>query len=174
MSTSPKTQQLSVAALLQSIRTTFGRSSDFAGPWLFLPRPVHRLDRRTSGLVLVAKTRSSMRRLSKAFASRTLFPRPMPSWCSKPTLHTVLLARRAGPGLDWILVDHPIERREARSEVRRLARFLAAEATMPLLGCGANKRCLFAGAGPSYDGTCTPDPTDYCQDRNILHTVIFV
>ena len=35
----------------------------------YLPRPVHRLDRRTSGLVLVAKTQEVMRRLSSFFES---------------------------------------------------------------------------------------------------------
>ena len=35
----------------------------------YTPRPIHRLDRQTSGLVLVAKTQASMRYYSKAFAA---------------------------------------------------------------------------------------------------------
>ena len=35
-----------------------------------IPRPVHRLDRRTSGLVLVAKTKAAMKELSLHFADR--------------------------------------------------------------------------------------------------------
>lgn len=37
-----------------------------------LPRPVHRLDRGTSGLILVAKTKSAMSRFSKLFAERQI------------------------------------------------------------------------------------------------------
>lgn len=37
-----------------------------------LPRPVHRLDRKTSGLVLVAKTKESMSRLSHCFSTRNV------------------------------------------------------------------------------------------------------
>ena len=38
----------------------------------FLPRPVHRLDRRTRGLVVVAKNEESMSTLSRAFAERNV------------------------------------------------------------------------------------------------------
>jgi RluA family pseudouridine synthase len=37
-----------------------------------LPRPVHRLDRRTSGLVLVAKTKSALSTLSESFRAREI------------------------------------------------------------------------------------------------------
>ena len=47
-----------------------GTSRDTTVTPLALPRPTHRLDRATSGCVLVAKTKESMSRCSKMFASR--------------------------------------------------------------------------------------------------------
>eukprot|EP00957_Ditylum_brightwellii_P131943 10061179-Ditylum_brightwellii.AAC.1 len=40
------------------------------GKALNFPRPIHRLDRRTSGLVLVAKTELAMSKLSQCFSKR--------------------------------------------------------------------------------------------------------
>ena len=91
------------------------------------PRPVHRLDRRTSGLVLISKTQNSMRTLSRAFATRVV---------SKTYSALVFercreLSVRLGGGTaehgvsslndakEWLVVDYPIESREAVSEIRR-------------------------------------------------------
>jgi 23S rRNA-/tRNA-specific pseudouridylate synthase len=66
------------------ILTTIGESRNDLKPFLpfllepspkdpsYLPRPVHRLDRRTSGLVLVAKTKAATKRWSQAFAKRNI------------------------------------------------------------------------------------------------------
>ena len=92
------------------------------------PRPVHRLDRRTSGLVLIAKTQDSMRTLSRAFATRVV---------SKTYSALVFerchdLSVQLGDGTaehgvsssnetkEWLVVDYPIESREAISEIRRV------------------------------------------------------
>ena len=92
------------------------------------PRPVHRLDRRTSGLVLIAKTQNSMRTLSRAFATRVV---------SKTYSALVFercreLSARLGGGAaedgasssnktkEWLVVDYPIESREAITEIRRV------------------------------------------------------
>lgn len=115
-----------------------GRSNDLQSVLGFLlrpspldpdyhPRPIHRLDRRTSGLVLIAKTQNSMRKISKAFATRTV-----------TKTYSALVFERDGElsaRLDvsskdfsdsedetkkWLVVDYPIEKREAISEVRRV------------------------------------------------------
>ena len=89
------------------------------------PRPVHRLDRRTSGLVLVAKTKDSMRTLSKAFADRTVtktysaltFERDheLSNQLDVQNEHS----SSSSMSEDWLTVDYPIEKRHAISEVRR-------------------------------------------------------
>lgn len=68
-----------------------------------LPRPVHRLDRGTSGLVLVAKTPSSLRELSEMFAQRTI--------------HKTYTAAVFGrPDTNEGVIDYPIDGKAAVTE----------------------------------------------------------
>jgi RluA family pseudouridine synthase len=79
---------------------------------MYHPRPVHRLDRRTSGLVLVAKTQASMRFLSQAFASRSV---------TKTYTALVLGNATASGASSWQTIDYPIDGRSAVSEWREVA-----------------------------------------------------
>jgi RluA family pseudouridine synthase len=73
------------------------------------PRPVHRLDRRTSGLVLVAKTQASMRFLSKAFMSRNI----------TKTYSALIFGNETTRSEDsWQTINYPIDGRSAISEWR--------------------------------------------------------
>jgi 23S rRNA pseudouridine1911/1915/1917 synthase len=71
-----------------------------------LPRPVHRLDRRTSGLVLVAKTDEARRRLSQAFEDRlvqktyTAIVNGVPNCTDTETD-------------EWSTIDYPIDGKQA-------------------------------------------------------------
>jgi RluA family pseudouridine synthase len=76
------------------------------------PRPVHRLDRRTSGLVLVAKTQATMRFLSQAFASRNV-----------TKTYTALVFGNVSNAAKhsnnvWQTIDYPIDGRPSVSEWR--------------------------------------------------------
>ena len=74
------------------------------------PRPVHRLDRRTSGLVLIAKTQASMRFLSQAFAIHNV-----------TKIYTALVfgnVSDAHAKPSWQTIDYPIDGRPAVSEWR--------------------------------------------------------
>ena len=90
------------------------------------PRPVHRLDRRTSGLVLVAKTKDSMRTLSKAFADRTVTKTYSALTFERDhELSNQLDVQNGNTSSssipkEWLIVDYPIEKRDAISEVRRV------------------------------------------------------
>ena len=113
--------------------TGTGRSNDLQSVLGFLlrpspidptyyPRPVHRLDRRTSGLILVAKTQNSMRTLSRAFADRVVTK--VYSALVFERNHD-LSARLGGVSSSdsakaWLVVDYPIEKQEAVSEIRRV------------------------------------------------------
>ncbi|VEU34539.1 unnamed protein product [Pseudo-nitzschia multistriata] len=106
----------------------------------YCPRPIHRLDRRTSGLVLIAKTQMSMRKLSQAFAARTVCKTYSALVFERdPDLSSQLsggdTAAKSTQGYEanftaspkttdtstkWLVVDYPIENRESVSEIRRL------------------------------------------------------
>ena len=71
---------------------------------LVLPRPVHRLDARTSGLLLVARSASALVELGRRFQRREVSKR----------YRAILSGRLEGEGL----VDTPLEGREARTRWR--------------------------------------------------------
>jgi 23S rRNA pseudouridine1911/1915/1917 synthase len=71
---------------------------------LVLPRPVHRLDARTSGLLLVARSASALVELGRRFQRREVHKR----------YRAILSGRLEGEGV----VDTPIEDREARTRWR--------------------------------------------------------
>ena len=97
---------------------------------IYYPRPVHRLDRRTSGLVLVAKSHDAMKRLSKSFAQRTV-----QKCYTALVFHEAADLRRlgnvtkdvtdwtaegvhVGEAGSWNTVDYPIEGKPAQSDWR--------------------------------------------------------
>lgn len=87
---------------------------------LYHPRPVHRLDRRTSGIVVVAKTQETMRNLSKAFASRSVTKTytalvfgERGNKLAQPLLHDYESGKDR-----WTVVDYPIDKKDATSEVQ--------------------------------------------------------
>ena len=90
------------------------------------PRPVHRLDRRTSGLVVIAKSQNSMRMLSQAFAKRTVTKTYSALVFERDReLSGRLEVSKGGvsssnESKEWLVVDYPIENREALSEIRRV------------------------------------------------------
>ena len=123
---------------MTTIGSTGGRTNDLQSVLGFLlkpspldpayhPRPVHRLDRRTSGLVLIAKTQNSMRKLSKSFATRTVTKTYSALVFERDR---ELSARLGGVSKrfigslsetkNWLVVDYPIEKRDAISEVCRV------------------------------------------------------
>lgn len=75
-----------------------------------LPRPVHRLDRRTSGLVIVAKTKNALKALSENFRAREVeksytaivFGKP-PVTSSEDTKQQEIDTH------DWHTIDYPID-----------------------------------------------------------------
>ena len=76
------------------------------------PRPVHRLDRRTSGLVLVAKSQNTMKFLSQAFASRNVTKTytALVVWNDKYDF--------SNSSEQWQKIDYPIDKRPAVSQWR--------------------------------------------------------
>jgi 23S rRNA-/tRNA-specific pseudouridylate synthase len=84
---------------------------------LYHPHPIHRLDRRTSGLVLVAKTRDCVRTMSKAFADRSVvktYTAVVGGQGGNP-LSTSLLQDLERRKDRWTRVDYPIVGKEAVS-----------------------------------------------------------
>ncbi len=71
---------------------------------LVLPRPVHRLDARTSGLLLVARSASALVELGRRFQRREVSKR----------YRAILSGRLEGEGL----VDDPLDERDARTRWR--------------------------------------------------------
>ena len=128
------------------------------------PRPVHRLDRRTSGLVLIAKTKNSMRTLSRAFATR-IVSKTYTALVFERNSHLSTQLDVVGGDDDnenendvtfsnttdnWLVVDYPIDKRDAVSEVRRVTKpttsspssLIAKEGTLgdsSTATCGNNK-----------------------------------
>lgn len=74
-----------------------------------LPRPVHRLDRRTSGLVLVAKTDKTRRRLSQAFENRRVVKTYTAIVSGVPIPNCTNHADADG----WSTIDYPIDGKQA-------------------------------------------------------------
>jgi tRNA pseudouridine65 synthase/23S rRNA pseudouridine1911/1915/1917 synthase len=74
-----------------------------------VPGPVHRLDRATGGLVLVAKTRRARVSLGRQFQARTI----------RKTYRAIVVGELQGQG--WI--DEPVDGREARTHYRAIARW---------------------------------------------------
>ena len=101
----------------------------------YLPRPVHRLDRKTSGLVLVAKSQDVMRRLSSYFESRTV----RKSYTAlvfhgTATSEDLTIAKKDETALiedtivsahegGWNCIDYPIDGKSAQSNWRLLRTF---------------------------------------------------
>ncbi len=122
---------------MTTIGNTGGRTNDLQSVLGFLlkpspldpayhPRPVHRLDRRTSGLVLIAKTQNSMRKLSKSFATRTVTKTYSALVFERDSELSAMLGGTSNHEIGssseakWLVVDYPIEKRDAVSEVRRV------------------------------------------------------
>jgi 23S rRNA pseudouridine1911/1915/1917 synthase len=77
--------------------------------WM-LPRPVHRLDRATSGLVIVAKTQSALRRFSGMFANQAIHKTYTAVVFGKPQPFTTAYMTDSG------IVDYPIDGKHAVTE----------------------------------------------------------
>jgi len=78
----------------------------------YLPRPVHRLDRKTSGCVLVAKSKNAMRQFSHLFASRQV----QKSYCAVTFgIPTVFDENNSTiiDGKEYNVIDYPIDGKEA-------------------------------------------------------------
>lgn len=92
-------------------------------PPTWLPRPVHRIDRRTSGLVLVAKTKYAMKHLSKEFEQRRVFKQYMAvvfdNGTANTSTNTVKPCHKERQfSQDWQVIDHPIGGKEASTRIR--------------------------------------------------------
>jgi len=73
-----------------------------------LPRPVHRLDKKASGLVLVAKTKESMSRLSQNFSSRQVKKSYAALVFGRPQRSNIEAA--GSDNCDsWNTIDYPID-----------------------------------------------------------------
>jgi len=78
----------------------------------YIPRPVHRLDRKTSGCVLVAKSKNAMRQFSHLFASRQVkksycaITFGMPTPFDKNNSTTI-------DGEEYSIIDYPIDGKDA-------------------------------------------------------------
>jgi 23S rRNA-/tRNA-specific pseudouridylate synthase len=91
------------------------------------PRPVHRLDRQTSGLILVAKTQKAMQVLSKAFVDRTVTKTYSAIVFEAPHAGTngpFLCANHEKKKEEWCIVDYPIDGKPAISSWRMDADWL--------------------------------------------------
>ena len=100
---------------------------------LVRPRPVHRLDARTGGLLVVAKTRLAMTSLSEAFASRKVSKRYRAVLCGTPKFDgqttievddaaeigtRLTLGVDIGTRLTLGVIDAPMEKKECVSHWR--------------------------------------------------------
>ena len=77
----------------------------------YIPRPVHRLDRKTSGCVLVAKSKNAMRQFSHLFASRQVIK----SYCAI-TFSMPPFDRNNSTTIDgeeYSIIDYPIDGKDA-------------------------------------------------------------
>ena len=94
-----------------------------------IPRPVHRLDRKTSGLVLVAKTTNAMKDLSQNFANRivkktytALVFDPtggnQPMCMSHNMIQSSLSSSSSSSCSNWNIIDYPIDGKKAITKWR--------------------------------------------------------
>lgn len=85
----------------------------------YLPRPVHRLDRKTSGCVLVAKSKKAMQQFSRLFAARKI----QKSYCAitfgEPTVGSSDYVDV--DGTTFSVIDYPIDGKEAITLWRTVA-----------------------------------------------------
>lgn len=81
-----------------------------------LPRPVHRLDRATSGLVIVAKTQSALRRFSGMFASQSIHKTYTAVVFGKPQPFTSVEDSKCNHTTDSGMIDYPIDGKPAVTE----------------------------------------------------------
>ena len=82
---------------------------------MVLPRPVHRLDRRTSGLVLVAKTKKARQKFSQAFEHRRVDKTYTAIVFGIPTVAADNSSSSSG---EWNTIDYPIDGKQAISAWR--------------------------------------------------------
>lgn len=78
----------------------------------YLPRPVHRLDRKTSGCVMVAKSKNAMRQFSHLFASRQV----QKSYCAVTFGIPTPLDKNNSETLDgkeYNVINYPIDGKDA-------------------------------------------------------------
>ena len=88
------------------------------------PQPVHRLDKPTSGLLLVAKTKPAMVNLSMQFRDRIVKktyaavingipPEPQSSRITSKEAHALGVDIDPDDGSNWQLIDHPLDEKSA-------------------------------------------------------------
>ncbi len=102
-----------------------------------LPRPVHRLDRRTSGLVLVAKTKKARSLLSENFRMREIEKSYAAIVFGKPDTSTLgTRMEELGEKDVWNMIDYPIDGKPSVT-LWRLIRTVetATHGTLSLLLC---------------------------------------
>lgn len=104
------------------------------------PQPVHRLDKPTSGLLLVAKTKPAMTHLSSQFRDRKVKktyvaivngipPEPLSAKISSKVAYSMGVDVDPDDGTDWQLIDHTLDEKHAITIWRSLkyAKSLKAE-----------------------------------------------
>lgn len=87
---------------------------------LSTPRPIHRLDRKTSGLVLVAKTLTALTDLSKNFANRSVKKSYMALVLDQTGITTSEQQNQEIKNL-WNVIDYPIDGKNAVTKWRLVA-----------------------------------------------------
>ena len=88
----------------------------------YMPRPIHRLDRQTSGLLLVAKTQASMIFYSKAFAATSSYSLTSSKDILKKYSALVFSSKPISPvshpikKKEWHIIDYPMDGKTAVSK----------------------------------------------------------
>ena len=86
----------------------------------YLPRPIHRLDRGTSGCVLVAKSKQSMKHYSNLFAKRRIHKTYCAIVFGEPIMNPDSI-HDDGETQDYSIIDYPIDGKRAVSLWKSLA-----------------------------------------------------